>query len=200
MAIDFLQSPNFSRLLFDAMPSPAFIVDSDVNILEVNRAARPFLGAEPDKMLLKKGGDVLRCIQAAHAPQGCGTGRECSSCTVRNSVNQAIKGLETVRRRVDMQLLVNGEASDLHALITVSPFEYQGERFALLILEDITELTQLRCILPICSRCKKIRNDQQYWEQMEGYLAKHTHIEFTHGICPECAHELYPDLYEQEPK
>jgi len=63
------------------------------------------------------------------------------------------------------------------------------------VLEDITEVVTLQRILPICAYCKKIRNDQDYWEQVESYLRKHTDIRFTHGICPECAKVLYPELW-----
>jgi hypothetical protein len=49
-------------------------------------------------------------------------------------------------------------------------------------------------MLPICANCKKIRNDEGYWEQVEGYIAKNSEAQFTHGICPECAHALYPHL------
>jgi len=45
---------------------------------------------------------------------------------------------------------------------------------------------QLQGLLPICSYCKKIRNDQNYYEQIEGYLMKNADVKFTHGICPEC--------------
>jgi phosphoserine phosphatase RsbU/P len=47
-------------------------------------------------------------------------------------------------------------------------------------------VTELRRLLPICSYCRNIRNDQDYWEQIEGYLGRHTDLEFTHGICPSC--------------
>ena len=42
-------------------------------------------------------------------------------------------------------------------------------------------------LLPICSWCKKIRDDQGYWEQVETYLSKHSEIIFSHSFCPECA-------------
>jgi hypothetical protein len=200
LAINFLETSHSSRLVFDAIPSPAFIVDHDVRILDSNRAASPFAGNEPEKRLLSaKGGDALRCIQALQASGGCGTGEACKTCVVRNSVEKAVNGQETVRRRVDMQIEAESGMSDLHMLITVSPFRHEEETYALLILEDITELAQLRRILPICSRCNKIRNDQEYWEQLESYLSKHTHLQFSHGICPNCARELYPDLYGDPP-
>jgi PAS domain S-box-containing protein len=46
--------------------------------------------------------------------------------------------------------------------------------------------------LPICSACKKIRDDKGYWKQIEAYLREHSEAEFTHGVCPECAEKLYP--------
>jgi len=50
----------------------------------------------------------------------------------------------------------------------------------------LQKVKQLQGLLPICSYCKKIRNDQNYWEQVEGYLAKASDMRFSHGICPEC--------------
>ena len=45
---------------------------------------------------------------------------------------------------------------------------------------------QLQGLLPICSYCKKIRNDRNYWEQVEAYIAKHSEARFSHGVCPDC--------------
>jgi DNA-binding response OmpR family regulator len=52
--------------------------------------------------------------------------------------------------------------------------------------EAIVKIKTLQGLLPICSYCKKIRNDQDYWEQIETYVADHSQAEFTHGICPDC--------------
>lgn len=60
------------------------------------------------------------------------------------------------------------------------------------------DIRTLRGILPICSCCKKIRDDQGKWSQMEVYVRDRTHAKFSHGICPECAKEQYPDYFEEE--
>ncbi len=52
----------------------------------------------------------------------------------------------------------------------------------------------LNGFLPICSNCKKIRDDKGYWNQIESYIRDHSEAEFTHGICPVCAKKLYPEL------
>ncbi len=50
----------------------------------------------------------------------------------------------------------------------------------------LVRVKQLQGLLPICTYCKKIRNDQNYWEQFEGYISKNADVKFSHGICPEC--------------
>ena len=57
-----------------------------------------------------------------------------------------------------------------------------------------SEIRKLRGMIPICAACKKIRDDQGYWQQIEKYITKHSGAEFTHGICPACADKLYPEL------
>ncbi len=56
------------------------------------------------------------------------------------------------------------------------------------------EVKTLSGLLPICAGCKKIRDDQGYWNQIETYIARHSDATFTHGLCPECLARLYPDL------
>lgn len=60
--------------------------------------------------------------------------------------------------------------------------------------ETLSQVKQLSGFLPICASCKKIRDDEGYWNQIESYLKKHADVVFSHGICPECAKKLYPDI------
>ncbi len=62
----------------------------------------------------------------------------------------------------------------------------------------LAEIKTLRGIIPICANCKKIRDDKGYWNQIERYIAEHSEAEFSHGICPDCKKELYPDFAEDE--
>lgn len=59
-------------------------------------------------------------------------------------------------------------------------------RVAERILRYATQVQQLEELLPICSYCKKIRDDQNYWQQMEGYINERTGSEFSHSVCPDC--------------
>jgi hypothetical protein len=60
----------------------------------------------------------------------------------------------------------------------------------------LSQVKQLQGMLPICSYCKKIRNDQNYWQRVEGYLSDHTGVEFSHGICPDCHSRVMHELAE----
>ncbi|MCA1792683.1 MAG: hypothetical protein LC660_02225 [Desulfobacteraceae bacterium] len=58
----------------------------------------------------------------------------------------------------------------------------------------LLKIKTLSGLLPICSHCKKIRDDKGYWTQIESYIHEHSDAVFSHGICQECAKKYYPDL------
>ncbi len=59
--------------------------------------------------------------------------------------------------------------------------------------DKVNEIRTLSGLVPICAHCKKIRDDEGYWNQLEGYISKHTEATFSHGICPDCSDALYPE-------
>lgn len=62
----------------------------------------------------------------------------------------------------------------------------------------LKEVKTLSGLLPICSGCKKIRQDDGYWQQIEHYIAEHSDAQFSHGLCEECSRELYPELFRTD--
>ncbi len=72
----------------------------------------------------------------------------------------------------------------------------QREREKLIaeLQEALARVKTLSGLLPICSMCKKIRDDKGYWNQIEAYIADRSDAEFSHSICRECAQNQYPDL------
>ena len=58
----------------------------------------------------------------------------------------------------------------------------------------LSQIKTLRGLLPICANCKKVRDDSGYWKQIELYIHEHSDAKFSHGICPDCAKELYPHI------
>ncbi len=102
------------------------------------------------------------------------------------------------------------------ALVTLSAMRIEGKKNLILVVgRDLTELKEattkreqlikdlkgalakvktLSGMLPICSACKKVRDDKGYWKQIESYISEHSEAVFSHGMCPECTKRLYPDL------
>ncbi|MEW6672777.1 MAG: PAS domain S-box protein [Thermodesulfobacteriota bacterium] len=100
-------------------------------------------------------------------------------------------------------IVEKGKQSSRHVAVVedISERKQAEEERSRLILDlqrALAEVKTLSGLLPICSHCKKIRDDQGYWNQIESYIHKHSAAEFSHGICPECAKKYYPEykLYD----
>lgn len=171
-----------------------FIVDDDVKIFHLNSTASKMLGAIKEFVYKKRGGEALHCLHSTESPEGCGRSEFCKSCIIRNSVYEAIRGNKVYRKSARMELHTSEDVvKEANLLVTTAPFKYEGNTFVLLILEDVSELIQLRSIIPICANCKKIRNDQNFWETVESYFETHVDVDFSHTICKECRKMLYPE-------
>ena len=77
--------------------------------------------------------------------------------------------------------------------------EEQRDRYVRELQEALEKVTTLSGLLPICAGCKKIRNDQGYWQQVEGYIMEHSSARFTHGLCPDCIQKMYEEFQKQTP-
>jgi hypothetical protein len=66
----------------------------------------------------------------------------------------------------------------------------------LLFIKLYKRIRVLEGFIPICARCKKVRNTEDQWEQMEKYITQHSLAKFSHSICPDCTKQLYPDFYK----
>lgn len=73
--------------------------------------------------------------------------------------------------------------------------EAEREKLIAELEQALARIKTLRGLIPICVSCKKIRDDEGFWNQVEEYIEQHSEAEFTHGICAECATKLYPELY-----
>ncbi|MFZ1977270.1 MAG: PAS domain S-box protein, partial [Bacteroidota bacterium] len=73
--------------------------------------------------------------------------------------------------------------------------EAEAEREKLIseLKAALAEVKTLSGLIPICASCKKIRDDNGYWQQVESYIQRHSEAKFTHGLCPDCMLKLYPD-------
>ena len=80
------------------------------------------------------------------------------------------------------------------AIIRTIRFAIERQRLMTELQDALDHVQQLQGMLPICASCKKIRDDKGYWNQIESYLSRHSEVQFSHSICPECSRKLYPEL------
>jgi PAS domain-containing protein len=182
--------------VLNAIPLPIFIVDEDVRIFWSNQSATPLLDEEPDLVFLRRCGDVFHCVHAMESREGCGRAIFCPDCPIRNSVKRSIQGQQVVREKSKLRMAGKDQVVVVNLLVTTAPFPHQDESLVLLILEDISELIKLKRIVPICAYCKKIRTDESYWQSVEEYFRLHLSLDFSHGVCPECARKNFPNFDE----
>ena len=107
--------------------------------------------------------------------------------TARNSREDVVAGLDA---GADDYLIKPFDPEELRARVHVG-VRVIGlqERLAVRVAEleeALSKVKQLSGLLPICSYCKRIRGDENYWERVESYITQHTDAKFSHGICPEC--------------
>jgi DNA-binding NtrC family response regulator len=93
--------------------------------------------------------------------------------------------------------LFKGEPSST-AIIRTIRYAIERQRLITELKEALDHIKQLQGLLPICSACKNIRDDKGYWNRIESYISKNSNVEFSHGICPDCAKKLYPEFYISE--
>jgi PAS domain-containing protein len=187
------------RTLFDAMSALVFIVDDRLVVHDANLAAERALGPEAALVLKRLCGDVLRCLNSGVDPKAgeagpCGDTVHCNECVLRKSTAAALAGGPTARRPYSMRLLVGSAQRETYFVVNATPFEYSGQRYVMLVLEDVTELHELRKIVPICAWCHKVYVSGEYHAGLEQRLREQALIDYTHGICPACAAQHFPDL------
>jgi len=180
------------RALLNAIPLWAFVVDEEVRVQDLNDAAAAVFAPDKRVVLDLTGGEVLHCLHWQDSPQGCGHGPFCSGCVIRNAVGESLRGGHVTRRRAKVTLVSAGLKKDYELLVTANPMPGSAEPLALLVIEDVSEISTLRDIIPICAKCKAVRDDQEYWWSLASYFKEHLGLDFSHGVCPSCQKDLYP--------
>ncbi len=186
------------RETFDIMSDFVSVHDKEMRLIKVNKAFADFFEKKPKELIGKY------CYELIHNTQ------------------EPLQGCPHLKA-IEKHEVITEEIKEPHLektlLITCSPFyDIHGESIGTVhVARDITnqklaqqereelikklqialdEVKILRGILPICSHCKKIRNDEGSYEQIEGYIHKHSGVDFSHTICPECIKKHYPKEFQ----
>ncbi len=178
----------------EVVPSLVMVVDENLTVHELNGAARAFLGRGHRRALGKRSGEAFDCRHCQESPNGCGGGRFCQICPIREAATEACKHQVVVRRRTTAELGEPGRSREVHLLVTATPLPHRGAPRILLALEDISAFMALQEPAPICAYCKRIRDDQEYWEQVQVHFRRHFDLDISHGTCPECTRQFYGHL------
>ncbi|MCX6909601.1 MAG: hypothetical protein NTY01_16370 [Verrucomicrobia bacterium] len=182
----------------DALPVLMMIVDKNVAIKDLNAAAREFLGPRYKEVFHMRSGKAFHCVHNQEARAGCGHGRFCQICPIREAATLAYKKQRVVRRRTKAEIGNADQKREVNLLVTATPLPSRGSARILLILEDITALVELQTPVPICASCKRIRDDRPYWEQLEVHLNQHLDLDLSGGVCPKCKQRLYGGLKKSQ--
>ena len=184
------------RRVFDALQEPILVIDSDYRICEANAAFCSRYGVLREQVL------GSHCYKVTHGYSSACWEKE-EECPLKALVDGAPS-----HRSLHRHVFPDGSTRWEEIVATKLAVAPDGSMLAVEELRDVSELLTTREVLhelkremrllegivPICCHCHKIRNSIGDWERLETYVRKHTEAAFSHGICPECAQTLYPDL------
>jgi len=148
-----LNQKGFLKSLFESIPCGVLIFDGDRRVLAVNNVVERTFGISGVEVMDQRGGEALGCVNAFKNPKGCGFAEECITCGVRNTALEALAGNQIHRKKAKIQLSVDEKTNDLQLHVSAAPFDHEGKRLAVIILENMTELNTLR---------RRLKTDQSF--------------------------------------
>lgn len=201
MELALAESEKRYRTIFETAGDAIFIIDAEGDkagqIVAANRATCDMHGYTLDELLSMD-------VKDLNTPE---TSHEASFLMRRIVAGETLKTIRMHRKK---------DGTDFSVEVTGVLMELGGHKYILSVDRDITErknaeqekemlishlkaaldgIKQLRGLLPICSWCKKVRDDQGYWKQVEKYVEENSEATFTHGICPDCMAEVKKEEY-----
>ncbi|MFZ5515883.1 MAG: sigma-54 interaction domain-containing protein [Candidatus Zhuqueibacterota bacterium] len=135
------------KTLFHSIPSSVMIIDKNHRVQSVSDFLERSLNVSRGEIFNKSIGEVIRCVSAAEGGGACGQNKLCQDCQIFDVAFKALNGRKVHKAKVKKALLKGDGVEDVVLLVSAAPVEYRGEQLALLMLEDISELTKLKAKL-----------------------------------------------------
>jgi PAS domain S-box-containing protein len=192
------ESENFRRDLFESAGDSIMVIDLETHgIIDCNINAYRRLGYPKKEFMNLSIQDFDNSLQSVRKDKD------------QILMNDEIIYQESYHKRKDGTLMpveIGAKALDQNGRKVLLAFvrdisdrkkiENEKEEYVRKLQKAFDEINVLQGIIPICSYCKKIRDDQGYWNQVEKYIAEHTDVMFSHGICPDCKKKHFPETEE----
>jgi PAS domain S-box-containing protein len=186
------------KVVLDTIQAGIVVIDPENHtIVGVNAAAGKMFGAPREEIL----GSV--CHQyICPAEEG-----QCPITDLAQDLDNAERELLTADGRkvpilkTVVSVTLAGREHLLESFLDITErkrAEEERERLIGQLKEALAEVKTLSGLLPLCSSCKRIRDDKGYWQQIEAYIRDHSEAEFSHSVCPDCAKKLYPEVFDKE--
>ena len=194
------ESENRYRSIIELSPLGVGMVNSKGIITDANQSFADMLGYEVEEMKgmrvlsmthpddKKREVEVMRTIWAGTSPSRIFEKRYRHKDGKYRWVNTSVAKLVDVTRD---EAYIFGFVEDI---TDRKQLELERERLINELQDALREIKELRGFLPICANCKKVRDDDGYWQQVEKYIMDRTDAKFSHSICPDCMRKLYPDV------
>lgn len=184
--------------VFNAIRDPICILDRQFRIVKANKAMADRLGLSPEECV---GQTCYRLVHRSeqyleHCPHA-ETLKDGLSHTVEvYEENLGGYFLVSTSPLTDVKGNVVGSVHVGRDITERKKAEEEKETLIRELQEALAKVKTLSGLLPICSSCKKIRNDEGYWVEVERYISKHAEVGFSHALCPECMKKIYPKHYK----
>jgi PAS domain S-box-containing protein len=191
-------STHYYSGIINTLQEPILIVDLDCHIVDANKSACIYLGREIEGLIGQDCCGLSHPFDRVFFEKG-----ESCPCRLVLETKQQTRIIHEHRH----------DGKTIWEEILASPLKDKSGNinFVVLELRDITELVRLkevakkldtetktpRKFIPICASCKKIKKEEDKWEDVEHYINELSDVEFTHTVCPKCQRKLYPDQFEK---
>lgn len=193
-----LQNRQQQQTVFDHLPAGIVLINAETHtIIETNKTAEKMFHASREQI-------IGRVCHHFLCPNDVG---KCPITDLDQKINNSERILITAQGsrvpilKTVIPILHHGTQCLLETFVDISSrkqAEAEKEKLILKLRKTLDEVKTLSGLLPICSVCKKIRDDKGYWNQIEHYIMDHSEAGFTHGICPECSEKFYPEPEPEE--
>ena len=173
--------------------------------LKINETIQEQRGCVREVWNVRKSGEYFPSFLAASVLRDA-QGRQVGAMGISRDITERKKAEEKIRQlNDDLERRVLERTAQLEAanrelkdqITERRRVEAERETVIRELQDALDQVKTLSGLLPICSHCKKIRDDKGYWNQLEDFIQQHSEAEFTHGICPECARKYFPELADK---